>query len=66
PGDFISWDQPDSRWILGYEWLAMEINPETFQEYDFMGSVMDFYQDFYELDADTINENIIPLVYGSF
>ena len=66
PGDFISWDQPDARWILGFEWLAMKINPETFQDYDFMGSVMDFYQDFYGVEENTINENILPLVYGSF
>ena len=66
PGDFISWDQPDSRWILGFEWLAMKINPQTFENADFMGSVMDFYQDFYGVEENSIEENIVPLVYGSF
>lgn len=27
PEDFVCWDQPDSRWILGLCWLAATINP---------------------------------------
>jgi iron complex transport system substrate-binding protein len=29
PGDFVSWDQPDSRWILGQAWLAAVLHSET-------------------------------------
>lgn len=28
PEDFICWDQPDSRWILGLCWLTAILNPE--------------------------------------
>ena len=24
PGDFYSWDQPDPRWLLGLQWLAVQ------------------------------------------
>jgi iron complex transport system substrate-binding protein len=66
PGDFISWDQPDSRWILGYSWMAMKINPESFVDVNFEDIVVHFYQTLYSVDEATIQENIIPLLYGSF
>lgn len=66
PGDFISWDQPDSRWILGFNWLAAKINPKEFQDIDFNIIVADFYRVFYSLDDSTVQQNIIPLLYGSF
>ena len=65
PGDFISWDQPDSRWILGFYWLAVKINPEDFQDVDFTVVVTDFYKTFYSLDESTIQQNILPLLFGS-
>ena len=66
PGDFISWDQPDSRWILGYSWMATKINPESFADINFEDIVVNFYQALYSVDEATIQENIIPLLYGSF
>jgi iron complex transport system substrate-binding protein len=27
PKDYLSWDQPDSRWILGQAWIASVLNP---------------------------------------
>ncbi|NMC45724.1 MAG: ABC transporter substrate-binding protein [Chloroflexi bacterium] len=66
PGDFISWDQPDSRWILGYNWMAMKINPDAFADVNFEDVVSNFYQQFYGIDETTIQQNIIPLLYGSF
>jgi len=66
PGDFISWDQPDSRWILGYNWMAMKIHPDAFADVNFEDIVSNFYQQFYGIDETTIQQNILPLLYGSF
>jgi iron complex transport system substrate-binding protein len=46
PEDYISWDQPDSRWVLGLCWCAAMINP------DLQGLKVDMhklYQEFFEL-----------------
>ena len=32
PGDYYSWDQPDTRWILGLNWLASKMHPEPFPD----------------------------------
>jgi iron complex transport system substrate-binding protein len=66
PGDFISWDQPDSRWILGFNWMAMKINPDAFADMDFESIVSTFYQQFYGIDETTIQQNILPFLYGNF
>jgi iron complex transport system substrate-binding protein len=29
PKDYVSWDQPDSRWILGLVWTASVLNPDV-------------------------------------
>ncbi len=37
PYDFYSWDQPDTRWILGLEWLATRIHPDLTAEIGYPG-----------------------------
>ena len=34
PGDYFSWDQPDTRWVLGLNWLASKIQPGLFPGMD--------------------------------
>lgn len=38
PVDYYSWDQPDTRWILGLQWLATRMHPDLFSDID-MGQV---------------------------
>lgn len=64
PGDFISWDQPDSRWILGYYWIATKINPEGFSDQTMDEVIIEFYVDLYDLDPQVVQEEILPIVYG--
>jgi iron complex transport system substrate-binding protein len=64
PGDFYSWDQPDSRWILGLTWMATRIHPETFADIDMNQEIQAFYGDLYGLDAATVDAEILPLVVG--
>ncbi len=50
PGDFLSWDQPDTRWILGQLWLAKVIHPDLFGEWDILDQAREFYTELYDLD----------------
>jgi iron complex transport system substrate-binding protein len=65
PGDFISWDQPDTRWILGLSWLFTKVQPGLAAEVDLMDEVYDFYEELYLLDAAVIETEIIPRLFGS-
>jgi iron complex transport system substrate-binding protein len=66
PGDFYSWDQPDTRWILGLKWLAWRIHPDLFPGFDTVSEVRSFYRDMYMLDDATIDSAIIPLLRGDY
>ena len=46
PEDFICWDQPDSRWILGLCWLAAILNPEIAE---LRTDMHELYQGFFAL-----------------
>jgi len=62
PFDYISWDQPDTRWILGYSWLVYQLNPDAVSREQMLAEISDFYQFFYSLDEQQIEQNIIPKV----
>ena len=62
--DFYSWDQPDTRWILGLQWLATKIHPDLTQNLDILAEVEDFYSTLYRLDSSTIEAQVKPLLVG--
>jgi iron complex transport system substrate-binding protein len=62
--DFYSWDQPDTRWLLGLEWLATKIHPDLTGELDIMEEVEDFYRLLYQMDSDTIENEVLPRLIG--
>ena len=64
-GDFISWDQADTRWILGLIWMASRIHPEIFVEANIKESAMVFYQTLYQLTIDQIETSVYPILKGS-
>ncbi len=66
PGEFYSWDQPDTRWILGLKWLAWRIHPELFPDFDTLSEVRNFYKEMYGLDETLIDSAIIPLMRGDY
>ena len=66
PADVYSWDQPDTRWILGLTWLASTLHPDKFPELDMKQEVEDFYRQLYELDETTIQEKIMPTLEFDF
>lgn len=66
PFDYISWDQPDTRWLLGYAWLVYELNLDALTDQEMRDIVVDFYHFFYGLDEEEILTTIIPKVEKYF
>jgi iron complex transport system substrate-binding protein len=64
PGDFLSWDQPDTRWILGLQWVASVIHPDRFPDLDMLEELSAFYTELYGIDVTTIQDDIFPLITG--
>ncbi len=62
--DFYSWDQPDTRWILGVQWLATKIHPDLTAEIDIMEEVYAFYSELYNLEPEVIESKVIPILTG--
>lgn len=62
--DLYSWDQPNPRWILGLQWLATKLHPDLFTDFDMMDAARTFYRDFYGLDAEFFEQNIVPTFKG--
>ncbi len=62
--DFYSWDQPDTRWILGLQWLATKIHPDLTTEIDILEEVNQFYSVLYNMDPETISSEVLPLLTG--
>jgi iron complex transport system substrate-binding protein len=65
PMDFVSWDQPDSRWCLGMLWAATKIQPALFADTNMTDEITNFYKTVYGLDDTVIQTQILPLVKGS-
>ena len=64
PADLYSWDQSDSRWILGLSWLAARLHPESFPQFDVVVETQQFYQKLYGLDAQFFEKKIRPTFRG--
>ena len=65
PVDFISWDQADTRWILGQLWVAKTIHPTLFQDLDLHKELTQFYT-LYRLSEQDIQTKILPIIKGDF
>ncbi len=64
PADYYSWDQADSRWILGFTWLAAKMNPERFSGLDMEKEIKAFYGELYKLDDAAYQKIIKPVLKG--
>ncbi|MCK5671801.1 MAG: ABC transporter substrate-binding protein, partial [Spirochaetales bacterium] len=54
-----SWDQPDSRWILGLKWLAKQIHPELFSDLNIEEMTRAFFKDLYFLTDEQYETEIL-------
>lgn len=64
PGDLISWDQPDPRWVLGLTWLSTKIHPELFPGLDMKAEARSFFKNFYGIEGEAVEKNILPALHG--
>lgn len=64
PMDFYSWDQPDTRWILGLEWLAARLQPELFNDRDMDSLMREFFSQLYGLTYAGFDRIIAPTLAG--
>lgn len=65
PQDFYSWDQPDTRWILGLEWVASKLHPAAFTSLSLKNEAREFYSQLYGLDAQAFARFIEPRLSGA-
>ncbi len=61
PADFYSWGQPDSRWILGAEWIATAYRGGDLGG-SFMKNIYSFFGDFYGMSREKVYTDILPLL----
>ena len=62
--DVYSWDEADTRWVLGLEWMAKTIHPDLFPSLDITAEAQSFYQTLYNFDESTFESKIKPLLSG--
>jgi iron complex transport system substrate-binding protein len=64
PGDYYSWDQPDTRWILGLQWLAGRLHPDSFPDMKGTAPAAAFFDTLYGMDDGAFRSTIVPLLTG--
>jgi len=63
-GDFLSWDLPDPRWILGLTWMARKLYPERMGGVDILETVRMFYRTAYDQDDSFFDRKVRPVLRG--
>jgi iron complex transport system substrate-binding protein len=63
PKDFYSWDQPDTRWILGLMWLTEHIHPQLL-DIEIEDELYAFYERLYGMDTETVTSEVLPRLQG--
>lgn len=63
-GDMLSWDQADTRWILGLSWLASKLHPGLFSDMNIQKEAQTFFTEMYGLSEADFQKDILPLFVG--
>jgi len=63
--DFLSWDQPDTRWGLGLLWLTDTINPGVMPDYSAEAEARRFFGLFYGFDSGAFDAKVLPRLNGT-
>ncbi len=66
PGDFLSWDQPDPRWILGLNWLGSKLHPDVFPAGRLDEKLFSFYSTVYGFDREKTRTEIVSRLTGDY
>jgi iron complex transport system substrate-binding protein len=62
--DYYSWDQPDTRWILGLEWMARKLFPAGFAGRPILDVARAFFGTMYGMNAAAFGATIEPKLAG--
>ncbi|HWR12338.1 MAG TPA: ABC transporter substrate-binding protein [Rectinemataceae bacterium] len=62
--DFYSWDQPDTRWIIGLEWMAGKLYPAQFADKPILAEARAFFSIMYGMDAAAFDATVAPKLAG--
>ncbi len=62
--DVYSWDESDTRWILGLTWMAGKLHPDLFPGLDMKKEAQTFYQTLYGMDDAAFQKDILPKLTG--
>jgi len=62
--DYYSWDQPDTRWILGLEWMARKLRPSDFAGRPILDVARGFFKTMYGMDKAVFDAVIGPKLAG--
>lgn len=65
PSDLVSWAQPVSRWILCLRWLAADLHPSAFPDFDPETALADFYRDFYAVPPGPVLDTLLSAYRSS-
>jgi iron complex transport system substrate-binding protein len=63
--DFVSWDQPDTRWALGLLWLLDAIHPGALPSYSATAEARRFFALFYGVGDAAFDAGILPRLSGA-
>jgi len=66
PQDFYSWDQPDTRWILGLEWMAKALHPERFADLSIKAEAERFFSFCYGMEKGRFEAVVAPRLTGVY
>lgn len=62
--DFLSWDQPDTRWGMGLLWLTNALYPGSMPGYSAEAEARRFFSLFYGFDSKAFDRDVAPRLYG--
>lgn len=66
PCDFLSWDQPTPRWVMGLNWMGTKLHPELFTSERLDQKLYQFYNTAYGLSEADVDENIFTVIKGDY
>lgn len=66
PSDYLSWDQPSPRWVLGLNWMGTKLHPELFTMERLNDKLYQFYKTTYGLSELDVDENILTIIEGDY
>jgi len=66
PGDYLSWDQPDPRWILGLFWLTNTLHPELLDDARMDAELRNFFSFAWGLTPEAVERDIVPRIVGDY